>query len=54
MKVASTNVTVKVEEVLEEKVGKTWGLFRWGFMKAREESRMIPRFLQGRTEGMAV
>lgn len=33
MKVASTNMTVKVEEVLEEKVGKTWGLFRWGFMK---------------------
>lgn len=41
-------------EVLGEKMGRTWGLFRWGFMKKREDSRTIPRFLQGATEGMVV
>lgn len=55
MKVASANVvTVKVEELLGEKVGRTWGVFRWEFMKEKEESRMIPRFLQGATLGLVV
>lgn len=31
--------------MLEEKVGRTWGLFRWGLIKEREESSMIPGFL---------
>lgn len=55
MILASTNVmTVKAREVLGEKVDRTCRLFRGVFMKEREESRMIPRFLQGATEGMVM
>lgn len=47
-------VTVKVGEVLEERVHRAWGLFGQGFMKEREESSMSLRFLQGATEGVVV
>ena len=35
-------------------MGRTWGLFRWGFLKEREESSMIPRFLRRAKEGTVV
>lgn len=35
-------------------MGRICGLFKWGFMKKREDYRMILRILQGAIEGMVV
>lgn len=45
-------MTVKRGVLLGEKMGRTWGLFRWGFLK--EKASVIRGFLQGATEDMVV
>ena len=45
-------MTVKRGVLLGDKMDRTWGLFRWGFLK--EKASVIPGFLRGATEDMEV